>query len=1086
MKSRIHITLLALVTILSFVGSSVYAGAGTYLNNTSQSGQIAVPRPGANISIPSLDYSAGSGHYKDIGVSNGSQLNLDPTETSISVSDGEIIYIRIFLANSANVSANNVGVQITNIPSTQATAKTSATLAVKGFATINGSVDNVTQNISITSSSGNKVYLSSINGTYCKVFQYWNNAGDTCQQSDVVNLSIPNVTSAGALSITNIESLSRYIWYTGVGSSGANTISIDVPFRVTEVAATTVCELTPTVSGPTGTANQAGATTITANAGATTPCDGENVWIVWNTTGNPACDITGTSATQGKINSGETINAIAGTTYHYRSCAEADNYPQGAQSDTKSFSVATNNNGNTCVLTPQITNPKNGGNVTGNSIYVSGTVGVSNCTSYRTWIVYGTSNNLSCDTSNSTGFITTNAPDGNIATSGYANGTTFYYKVCAKDMQASLPTVTSGVDSFTIGNNNCTGNNCGSCNANNLDIRNANPQTGQTSTFSGSGCSGTGTYIVWSPNRNPSCSSYNERGSTTTGGNPSVYFNNSNYNYPNGTVINYTVCSENGIQSPYYGNFNIYTGGNGGTFEVFTSSIREGDIASSSATLRGSTNGKSNVEGYLVYSRYTESPSCTSDTNTTRKYNLGNGDSFFGEAEGLTNTPGTVYYYRACGKYTDTNGNVVREQGSVRSFTFGPKAVIPVTPVIPVIDPTQKGGVDQVRLPSVSTLPATDVTINTATIRGLYNARGCSDTVTYMEVGKSPKNLSVVTEEVFRGNYSGEHRNALNNARGQYFYRMMAVGCGQKVYGKILSFKTKAYVAPIKEIENEVIDQKTFDFTTIPTKTYETGTTVAKIIRDSNIKVNTGGGNGNGDGSCLDLNITNNQEGVIEQQSVTYAVEWKNNCNRTLEDGKLRITLPEHTKVQMTSKGTITAEQNNEVIYVDIGKSEKAEKGEMNFILQILSSAQQGDVIGIDGTLAFSGNDNKTNDTVDKRAESVTALEIDSVLNQAGALGASAFGAGMLLGSWWGWLILLLLLGLIAFLIRYFYLAGARDAGGYNNSRPHYYYPQAAPHYPSQPIQQPTTPTMQAPQPSVAENPEVIHHYETYRPEPKQ
>lgn len=375
-----------------------------------------------------------------------------------------------------------------------------------------------------------------------------------------------------------------------------------------------------------------------------------------------------------------------------------------------------------------------------------------------------------------------------------------------------------------------------------------------------------------------------------------------------------------------------------------------------------------------------------------------------------------TYYFRMCVEYVDEDGDDTLECGNTKEFE---------TDNDYSIDDTDDGGVDPVINPMVVTLPESNLTRTSVILNAGYNANGCENFRTQFFLGTSTNNMNIQTSLVSRGNTSGIMRESISGLSAGTTYYSRAVGyCnGIPVYGDFDQFRTPG---------NIVFSN--------PTPTPVTPTVITNTI-----EAGTGLG-------CLDLEITNNTDGVSRGQTLVYNVTWKNLCEQDFEDAVINVRLAQELEFLATTRGTYSGKTEHSVI-VDLGDIESDEDGEMNITVRVRPAADLGEVIVVEANLGGDGIGNGIQD-------SAIEFDFDQVYETGfGGLAAAAFGSGFLFGSVWGWLLILLLLAALVLAARFFYVNGKRDErNGYYGYAPAYAHapayqqPQYMMHAPQQPM----------------------------------
>lgn len=199
---------------------------------------------------------------------------------------------------------------------------------------------------------------------------------------------------------------------------------------------------------------------------------------------------------------------------------------------------------------------------------------------------------------------------------------------------------------------------------------------------------------------------------------------------------------------------------------VYTSSTS--NINQTSATLKGSADPNGNNANAWFEWGISE----TGLTHETAHQNMGNGDSSIDYLAGLSGlAANTVYYYRAI-----ANNGCGTSYGSTKSFNTNQTSQTVLNP------------------PSVYTGYASDVTQNSATIRGAVNPKGLSAT-SWFEWGAAADGLTHETphQDAGNGNISIDYLSGLSGlaANTVYYYRAVAQNENGLARGSTRSFTTK-------------------------------------------------------------------------------------------------------------------------------------------------------------------------------------------------------------------------------------------------------------------------------------------------------
>lgn len=204
--------------------------------------------------------------------------------------------------------------------------------------------------------------------------------------------------------------------------------------------------------------------------------------------------------------------------------------------------------------------------------------------------------------------------------------------------------------------------------------------------------------------------------------------------------------------------------------------LSQRDVTNISATLRGSVDPNNfATEAWFEWGRSEDGL-----VFTTPRQTMGSGDTSINFLAGITGLdPATVYYYRPVGE--NQNGITY---GSTRNFITSGTTTVP---------PGGVGGAPiSSCLPIVTTRPASFITSESATLRGLINPNGRS-TSGWFEYGKSyALTHRTVSQHVGSGSVDTDLLKFLGDldANSTYYFRAIAENNCGRVQGSILTFTT--------------------------------------------------------------------------------------------------------------------------------------------------------------------------------------------------------------------------------------------------------------------------------------------------------
>lgn len=329
--------------------------------------------------------------------------------------------------------------------------------------------------------------------------------------------------------------------------------------------------------------------------------------------------------------------------------------------------------------------------------------------------------------------------------------------------------------------------------------------------------------------------------------------------------------------------------------------------------------------------------------------------------------------------------------------------------------------------PIVETLGATEITADSATLNVYFSSRDASyelwnhmPTVTVS--WGTTRDLDRFTEsrEVTVGSRTEEFMIDGLESEEEYWYRAVMYYDGEIVKGEKLSFKTLPERNagldnnPLVGSEPNVVPQnELFGFSQGGVVESNNQTTTDTDTENDGDDFSPTGGSST---DYLFIEIENGEDEVYQNDIVTYKIDYRNFSERELEDATLIIDIPEEFRVMSISGARRITESDGEVV---------ARLGDIK--------AGEEDTIKVTGRLQKPSADDVTIAradiiyTVGKTGpeETATDFDIDEYHGRmlgAGVLGASVIGSGFLPASIFGWILLILLIGVIAAIVRRVYM----------------------------------------------------------------
>lgn len=292
--------------------------------------------------------------------------------------------------------------------------------------------------------------------------------------------------------------------------------------------------------------------------------------------------------------------------------------------------------------------------------------------------------------------------------------------------------------------------------------------------------------------------------------------------------------------------------------------------------------------------------------------------------------------------------------------------------------------------PTAITTTAFNLTSNSAQLNSLIFSGG-SSTSTWFEWGQTASLGSSTNRDSIGTATSTTHSETIFglSPNRTYYYRAVAENNFGRSNGAILSFTT------------------TSGFTGGGGGGGGGSNTV--IIREraaSNQVVQFVGGGGSN--PLVMLTIDGGAEIITAGDSRYYHVTWQNISNQVLTDVFLRVLLPQTMLFQGATKGAFSAADNS--LNLDIGTLYPGQGDDLYLVASAKPGTRDGEMIVVTANLVYTDQAGIQDNAL--------AYATHRYTTAAAVLGASVFGAGTFLPtSLLGWLILLLLLILLAWLI---------------------------------------------------------------------
>lgn len=278
----------------------------------------------------------------------------------------------------------------------------------------------------------------------------------------------------------------------------------------------------------------------------------------------------------------------------------------------------------------------------------------------------------------------------------------------------------------------------------------------------------------------------------------------------------------------------------------------------------------------------------------------------------------------------------------------------------------------------VTTAP-TSVTQTSARLNGLLNGNTSGAATGWFEWGSTvslgnrtnSQSLGSVNSINFYDTITGLSPNSF------YYFRAAVQGAdGSIAYGDFLSLKTLSNTTPTQPV----------------------------VIVS---------GTGTGSSSDIQLSIDTRYENVYVGDTLDYTVIYKNISKHTLTNGILRVLFPQEVSFRNSSTGSFSDSDN--ALTITIGTMSPGQTATYFIQGTVLRQPTTSNLAVTTANLVYT-------DTNSAQKEA-TAYELNTVgANHNSLLGLAIFGSGFLPTTLLGWLVLLLLIFVIVYLARRFYL----------------------------------------------------------------
>ncbi|MEK7569460.1 MAG: hypothetical protein AAB500_01020 [Patescibacteria group bacterium] len=284
--------------------------------------------------------------------------------------------------------------------------------------------------------------------------------------------------------------------------------------------------------------------------------------------------------------------------------------------------------------------------------------------------------------------------------------------------------------------------------------------------------------------------------------------------------------------------------------------------------------------------------------------------------------------------------------------------------------------------PTAITTSAINITSGNAQLSSLIlNSSGISATA-WFEWGATP-GLGFSTQRDSVGTQASVVHPAVASGlspRTVYYYRAVAENAYGRSNGAILSFITN-------EISQFIAAAPT-------------------VIRTTSLI------GGSGAGELVKLSIDGGAEIITAGEQRYYQVTWENVSSQILRDVVLRVLLPKTMTYDGSNKGVFSSADNS--LNLDVGTLRPGDTDDLFLVASANRSTESGEQIVVVANLVYTTPNDTQGDAV--------AYTTHRFTGAGSVLGAAAlFGGDFLPSTFFGWLILLILLLILAALIRHLF-----------------------------------------------------------------
>lgn len=282
---------------------------------------------------------------------------------------------------------------------------------------------------------------------------------------------------------------------------------------------------------------------------------------------------------------------------------------------------------------------------------------------------------------------------------------------------------------------------------------------------------------------------------------------------------------------------------------------------------------------------------------------------------------------------------------------------------------------------AISTVGSNSVGNTQATLVGSWSSPTNTQTNVRFEYGTSATSLNNATGTQVKNNSTGTFTDTISNLIPNtiYYYRAVGQVNGQTSYGALRSFKTQATTSFVNTVHAE---------------------TVAPIgITTNGSLINTGATQGT------------NASMVCPSDAVEYTLNYENKTGGHISNAVLVINLPNEVDYDRASVQA-NYNVNNHTVTVMVGEMEKDQAG-----IIYLTGRANNRIVGHDITTRIDFTYTKINGV----NETVTNYVFHSGRDCTNNLGAFALGAGFFPTTFWGWVLIIILVCTIIYLSRKFF-----------------------------------------------------------------